>query len=256
MKKSPLAKTIQKAYKAFDLNSDIDRAYTVIDLAVEANALERQFFELNEYVDFFPMYENLLRRIESCAIGIRPDQLVNFRNVLVLLFINILSKTMSMRSGHESDLITDIRGFFELITHNLKKFGEAARVRVIREHRNKGNENLKAKIDEANDYITRDVQPQIEKWFSTLDIEMQKFVEETIALEEITIKEIKMKEENAKIIRRNSMIRLVTGVLAMVGTAVSFLGPGGAFAAAVLVAALLLHSLSNQKYIHLCCRQG
>lgn len=234
MKKSPLAKTIQKAYEAFDSNPEINRAYTVIDLVVEANALERQFFELNECVAFLPMYGNLLKRIESCAVVIQPERLVHDRVVLVLLFTTILSKTLSMRSGHESDLIIDIEKFFDLITQNIKKLDEAARVRVIEEHRNKYNEDLRAKIDEANDYIARDIQPEIEQLFSMLDVEMQKVVEETIALEEKTIKEIQRKEEIAKIIRRNSMIRLVTGVLGMVGTAVSFLGPAGAFAAAAI----------------------
>lgn len=218
-------------YDAIDLNPNISHAFAVADFAHELSTLEAQYFELNEHVDFLPFYENMLKRIESSAIAHKE---ASDRTVLALLYTTVLSKKISMQSGHQSDLIIEIENFLDLTIQNIHELDETARLRVIEEHRNRYNEDLKAKIDEANDYIAVDIQPEIRKVFSTLDIEMLEVADETIALQANTIQEIKRKQKKAEIIRRNAFMRSVAGVADTVGKMISFMGPAGKFAAAMM----------------------
>lgn len=131
-------------------------------------------------------------------------------------------------------MIVDIERFFGSIIRNIRELDEVARIRVIQELREKYNEGLQAKIDEANDFIKIDIQPEIEKMFSALDIEMRKVIDETVALRAKTTKEIKLKKENEDIIRTNAMIRIVAAVLSVVAGMVSPMG----IAAKIAVAAI------------------
>lgn len=236
LRHSSLRRAIREAYDSIDSNREINGAYAVADFAVEMNALERQFYELIEHVDLLPFYDNLRERIESYANANQPKLAVSDRKVLTLLYTTILSRTSIMRSGHKSDLIIDIESFFELIVQNIQKLDETGRIRVINQQRDRYNGDILAKIDEASDYIKNEIEPEIEKLNGALNSEMQKVIDETISLQAKTVKEIKTKEKNAKIIRRNAAIRKVTGVLDIVGKAASFLGPEGKIVAGVISA--------------------
>lgn len=236
LRHSPLRRAIRDAYDLIDSDPEISGTYAVADFAVEMNALERQFYELNEHVDLFTFYDNLRKRIESYAIANQPKLVVSDRKVLTLLCTTILSKTSIMRSGHKSDLIIEIESFFELIVRNIKELDETGRIRVINQQRDKYNSDILAKIDEASGYIKNEIEPEIEKMIKALNSEMQKIIDETISLRAKTAKEIKTKEKNAKIIRRNAAIRKVSGVLDVVGKAASFLGPEGKIVAGVISA--------------------
>lgn len=233
MKNVPFGRSTQKTYDAIESNDDINDAYTVADFVVEANALEKQHFELDEHIDFLPFYDNLLKRIESF---VSAKNKTSDREVLALLYTAILSKTSSMRSSHQSDLIIDIERYLESIIRNIKELDETSRIRAIGEHRDKYNLDLIAKIDEANEFIANDVQPEIDALFAVLDTEMREVVEETIVLQTKTIADIESKKENEKTIRSNAMIRIVTGGLKVLAEAISFFGKGGDFVAAVISA--------------------
>lgn len=96
MKNSPLLKNVRKAYDAIELNPDISRAYRVADFVLELNALEKQFYELREHVDFLPFYDSLLKRIEAHAIANENQISGSNRKLLALLYATILSKTTSI----------------------------------------------------------------------------------------------------------------------------------------------------------------
>lgn len=222
MKFFSLAKAARKLYDSIELNPDISRGYGVTDFAYELNALEKQFYELNEFVDFLPFYDKLLKRIDTAANEGKIS--ATDRKVLALLYTTIMSKTVSIRSGQNFDLIIDIEGFLDLTIQNIEEFDETTRIGLVKAHRDKYNSVLQERIDVANDFITQDIQPKIGQIFSALDIEIQNVIDETITLQKITKKEIETKQKNAKIIRRNAMIRKWTDILDVVGKMVSAYG--------------------------------
>lgn len=229
-----LAKAARKMYDSIESNPDISRAYDFADFAFELNALEKQFCELNEFVDFLPFYDNLQKRIESYSAANKGKISATDQKVLALLYTTILSKTVSIRSGQNFDLIIDIENFLDLIIQNIKEFDETTRIGLVKAHRDKYISVLEERIDEANAFITQDIQPKIGQVFSALDIEMQNVIDETITLQKITKKEIETKQKNAKIIRRIAMFRRLTDILDVM--VVSVLGAYGKMAGSAISA--------------------
>lgn len=103
--------TIKRAYEAIESNPEINNSYTVSAYANEANALEKQFFRMNEQIDMFPLYRNLLYRIESYSVTSEANLPEVDRGILRLLCTTIFGKASSIRSGHKADLIIDVEGF-------------------------------------------------------------------------------------------------------------------------------------------------
>lgn len=173
MKIPSQARTIRKAYNAIDLNGNLSSAYNLADLVIELNALEKQYYELNEFVDLLPFYENFLKRLDYYGMLNKGNVTTSNRKVLALIHTTILSKTAGMRSSHYTDLIIDIENFFELILVEIKELDETGRIKIINQQRDRYNDDILAKIDESNGFIENDVRPEIEKLFATLDSEMQ-----------------------------------------------------------------------------------
>lgn len=143
---------------------------------------------------------------------------------MALIYSTLLSKTVGMRSSHNTDFIIDIENFFELIMLEIKELDETARIELINQQRDRYNDDIMAKIDETNDFIENDVQPEIEKMFATLDSEMQNVIDEVNEWQANTAEEIERNQKNVKIIRRNVGIRMVTGLFAMVAKSIPILG--------------------------------
>lgn len=218
---------ITYTYDAINSNPDISQAYTVVDFIAELTSLEKQFNELKEYVDLMPFYNDILNRIENYVITIGEKQSVSDQEVFALLYSTILSRTLCMRSGHDSDLIIDIENFFDIIIDNVHKLDETARILMIEEHRTKYNEGINTTIDEAMDYVRNEVRPEIKKLFLTLDIEMREVLDETLARQANTNEELKSKLGNAKLIRRYAMLRKVADVFHLACETIPFLGTRG-----------------------------
>lgn len=213
MKNPTLLKIIRKAYDAINSNFIINSVYTSKEFAIEANALEKEFFELNKCIDVLPLYDDLLNRIANYSREKASDLSNVDRKVVGLLYSTLLSKTTGLRSGHRSDLIINIEEFLDIILWNIEKFDEIGRIEMITKQRDDYNEEILAKIQEANNYIENDIQPEIENIFAVLNENLQKTVNETITLKSKTIKEIQKKEAQAIIIRRNAKTRAILGII-------------------------------------------
>lgn len=224
MKIASQAKNIRKAYNAIDFNRDLSSSFNVADLVIEVNALESQFYELNEFVDLLPFYENLLKRLDDYSTLNEENISMSDRKVLALIYTTLLSKTLGMRSSHNTDFIIDIENFFELIMLEIKELDETVRIKLINQQRDRYNGDIMAKINETDDFIENDVQPEIEKLFATLDSEMQNVIDEINEWQGNTAAEIEWNQKNVKIIRRNVGVRMVTGLFAMVSKSIPYLG--------------------------------
>ncbi|XP_055309665.1 uncharacterized protein LOC129573302 [Sitodiplosis mosellana] len=204
---------IRKAYDILD-SSYLYVFYSTKSFAMEARILEEQYFKLNQHVNILPLYDNLLKRLENVT---KMGSLSEVdRKVFALLYTTLKSKTTSVRTDHNSDLIIDIENFLDLIIKNIAKLDESGRIYVINEQCNVYNDGIMAKINEANDYIENDIKLEIETNFATLHIEMQKTVNETISCQVKTIKDIQKKEANTIIIRRNAVTRSMLKVVGFV----------------------------------------
>lgn len=114
-----------------------------------------------------------------------------------------------------------IQGFLDSTLANIVKLDDIGRARVISSIRDRYKDEISDKIKEAQNYVDNDIQPEIAKIFENLDLEMHKTVNETIDLQEKTIKEIQRKQELAKKLRKKSGLQKIVGVVKSVAGVVS-----------------------------------
>lgn len=219
----PAVKIAQKAYEIINYDSTINDAYKAKDFAMEANNLERHFFELHKLMDVSPLYDDLLKRVELFSVKDEANLLSVDQKVLALIYTMLLSKTTSTRSSHASDLIINIGKFLEMTVQNVDKLDELGRIKVINEQRDEYNNVILAKIQEATNFIENDVGPEIEQVIPMLNTELKKAVLETIALQSRTIHEIQKKEEILRIIRRNVRTRRILFAIEVISKVVEII---------------------------------
>lgn len=224
------AKIVRKTYDAIDSNAYINNAYSVADFVIEVNALEKQFYELNEFVDLLPIYDSLLRRIDAYGISNEKNMSASDRKVLTLISTTILSKTMSMRSSQKSDFNIDIENSFDSIVQGITKLNETERIGMINQQRISANGDIMVRINETNEYIANDVRPEIGKLYSTLDNEMEYVMDEPLEMRATAIDGFEMHEENAKVIQKKLCIRIVTGLLHLMAGPLPLFRSGWKFA--------------------------
>lgn len=183
MKNAHQAEAIRKMYESIDSNPLINEAYTLLDLVKEANALEQHHYESGEYVDFMPFYENLLKRMNSYATVNQLNLSLADRYALTMLYTTIASKVARIRSNPISDSETRIIKFFDLMVKNVEAFHESGRLSTIQELQNHYNSDIMERIRRTDGYIQGDIQPGIERLFTTLNGAMQKLIDESIQLQ-------------------------------------------------------------------------
>lgn len=199
--------TIRQTQKILELGSDMSATSVFSSFALEANALEKQFYKSTDKYKLLPFHENLLRRIENYTMQTNEVLSPQNKQILSLIYSVIYSKTTEIRSSHSSDLIIDIEKFFELIIEKIHELETISKTKVINEQRVKYNEEIAAKRQEAIDFIRNDIEPEVEKMFSKLDEEMDKTIDEVKSMQSDAKDEIEKKEKDYKTMRRNVEIR-------------------------------------------------
>lgn len=220
-------RTIRETQQALELSSDISTTDKFTSFAMEANKLEKQFYKSTDKFKLLPFHENLLRRIEDYVENSNEILSTQNKQILALLYSVIFSKTTEIRSSHSSDLIIDIEEFFKLTVENIEDMKKLGETKVIDEERKKYNDEIAVKRKEANDFIKNDIEPEVQKMFTKLDDEMDKTIKEVKSMQTDAIEEIKKKEEDYKIMRRNVQIRKVSRIFRFVGGLASLIPSGG-----------------------------
>lgn len=217
--KNPSYQKIAKnSYELINANTAINSPYALKEFAMEANELEKQFYELNKHIDVLPFYNDLLKRLENFS-KINYQRLTNVgKKILYSLYTMIFSKIESINNGHSSDLITKVDRFIQSILTNLNELNEVGRIISINNLRDDYNDGIVKKMQEAFDFIETDITPQIEQKFVTLNIELHKTVDEINGLQLDTVQEIENKKENLRIIRRNILTRQILSIIEKAST--------------------------------------
>lgn len=226
MKKNPFKRFVEETYDAIESNPVINGAYGVGGFAMEANALEKQYNELNELFDMYPLYRNLLKRIENYS-SVNEAQMPEIdRKVLRLLHTILSGKAASIRTTQNSDLIIDIEGFLASTIRNIDSLDDIGRTRMINTQCDQYKNGLLEKVNEAKGYIENDIEPEIDRFFEKLLIEMDKTVDEVITLQAATIKEIQRKEGLAKEIEKQSKRgKILNTIKTVVSACATFVNP-------------------------------
>lgn len=200
-----LERNIRKAYQAIDSNKVITNLYKLNDFAAETN----QLYLLKKHHDNLPLYDNLLQKIRTYGNDRRVANID--REVLKILYAELVSRTMSLRRSHKSDLVIDIENFFTLITNGIENLV------YVNQFRDQFNSETLAKIGEANAYLENGIKPEIKNLFEMLEMEMQKIFDQATGMQSNTRI---ITDEMNEVIRRNVEVRSIIGIF---DTAINFL---------------------------------
>lgn len=234
--KSFLRQNLNTGMRAFDLmdfytkiekNEDIQNYYDIHGLVQELQSYEDHFYQLNSDIDFLPFYEHLIERILAFSEKYSDKTTKEEKKVLAWLYTAATSKAYGLRNNRQGYLIIDIQNYLDVAMGSIEDFKNMGKQEMINKHKNKYKEELDAKVNEAMNFIDKDVSPEFDLIYKKLDKVIEGLVEETITKQNDTLKTLSQQEKNKKELQKNMQHRLLVGVLKGIGQCVSFLGPIG-----------------------------
>ncbi|GFR13780.1 uncharacterized protein TNCT_72221 [Trichonephila clavata] len=215
-----------------EIDTVVENAYDTLGLVNEMQCLEDQFHELSQKVDFVPFYYFLLNRITRYAINPKlTERSVQHKKVLNYLYTATLGRIYNLEGRLQFSLITDIEKYLNLVTDdiqtlkNLQKLNNKAV--IVKKHTEIHKRNLDLRIEEANNFITEQIMPEIDNISFEIESKVDLLVKETIALQNQVLREkealIKKRQELEEALELKRMF----GCFKIIGQVISFLGPFG-----------------------------
>ncbi|XP_037025621.1 uncharacterized protein LOC119066998 [Bradysia coprophila] len=225
---------VQQVYWKLDGNEQVQSLYKIIDFIDELNTLELQYFDLQEYVDFLPFYESILKRLESFADKNTPNLRMDERKILATLYTSALTKANGLRRGKDSNLVIDVVTYLNTMSDTVKTLNDIGRDIVITEYRNDYEKDLDAKIDEADKLINENLMPKIKEKFEEMDESLQSVIDETVQRQDQTREEIKEQEKNLEKLQQNWILRSVLQTMNFVADIAGNAGPEAKLASTLI----------------------
>ncbi|CAL1288930.1 unnamed protein product [Larinioides sclopetarius] len=222
-------------------NNDVRMLYNTLALVDEFRDLEEKFHELSVQIDFSPFYLSLLDRISEYAKrrADDPDSSEN-KKVLNYLYTATLGRIYNLRENSETNLIIDIRKYLNLIKENIKILKDQQTINnkanVINKYKENYKKGIDRKIEEANSLIEEHISPEIQNINEEIDDELNSLVEETIAKQKQAEKDLQKLAEKKEELVDALTTKGLFGVFHIIGGIVSFLGPVGKIAGAIIEA--------------------
>lgn len=234
LKSSIRLEEIQSVYDSVESNENVRGLYGAKDFVYEFSELEKQFFELNEQLDFLPFYDSLLGQIESFSKDRFKSSTAEDRKILASLYTAVLTKTNGLRNGRFTNLVIDVQKYLDVAIGTIEKLNELGKTKVVNEYRDKYESELNAKIDEANTLIQKDVTPMIETRTREVNDEFEMVIEETTAKQNQTREKIQEQDAAIEKLKRNMVLRAALGSLDVFGKVLGCAGPEGKLAGAII----------------------
>ncbi|KAF8764966.1 hypothetical protein HNY73_022989 [Argiope bruennichi] len=228
--------SLVKFYDQLNKNNEVNKFYETEGLAGEFIDMENQFNFIKKGVDFYPFYKSLLKRIGEFSDKYKAsgDQKI----VLSYLYAAVLSKINSLKESNESDLIIDIEKYLDTIKTDmdiLKNLENSNnKVNAVDKMKREYKSRIDEKIQEAKSFIENTVDQEINKISEEIDNKIDLLIIETISLQKEAQKAkddlIKKKKE----LQNTLGLRKLFDYFKSLGRIVSFLGPYGMAAGALI----------------------
>ena len=228
-------------YEFLGSNSKITDYYSTLDLVNELKMIEEQSLRSNKLDknDLAFVYKSLLQRVSTYAERLdKNDQKTQeHRKVLGYLYAAILSKS-SFLNINESSLVIDVSGYLDLVSEDIRTLKDLqkrdSKIKIIQKYKTEFKERIDKKIEEGNDLIKKEIMPALDKISDEIDQKFDSLIKEVLELER------RAEEDKAKLIEKKHqlesqlVIHMVSNIFKSIGLGLSFLGPWGAVAGAVV----------------------
>lgn len=225
---------LDEFYEKIENNTDVQAVYSPHAFGRELQSLENHFYKLNNEIDFLPFYDSLVDRINNFSQTNNETTTVEDRKILAWLYTSAVSKAQGLKTNRYTSLVIDILTYFDSSIGTINRFNDANKIEIMNNTKNQYEGELNAKINEATNLISTEIQPEINNILGGFDTALDSLVDETIALENATEEHIHELEEARKKLQENMGLHLLTGIFKGIGQFMGFLGPLGEAAGAAI----------------------
>ncbi|PNF35396.1 hypothetical protein B7P43_G01748, partial [Cryptotermes secundus] len=140
----------------------VQNTYDAVALVNEMLMLEDRFYQRRNDVEFLPLYQSLLERLTRYAASTKPgENSAQYKKVLSYLYTAILGKIQAMRRSSECSLVTNMEGYLGGALEHVKKIERISKLDAITRISNDYRDKINEKITSANDFISREILPEI-----------------------------------------------------------------------------------------------
>lgn len=230
LSKNTWESSLRKFVENIETSAELQALYNIHTFVDEIMSLEKHYFQLREKIAFRPFYVSLLNRLNIYEQTI-PQSDEN-RKVLNYLYAAVLSQINSNIASQRT--ILNLRDYLteaQIHITDIRVIG-----REIRLHNTQiqYTNSLNAKMDSAKELIGLKILPEMNRNLDLIESNFVALVDETIEKKKQVNNKIEEYEEKLREMKRAMRRQKIFGGLKILGSALSFFGPVGAAAGAVI----------------------
>ncbi|GFT70513.1 uncharacterized protein NPIL_152991 [Nephila pilipes] len=227
-KKYPLTQFLDQ----LESNDKIKNEYDTLGLINELQTLEKQYYKLNEEINFLPFYQSLLNRINEYAKSLKENENSDkYLKVLKYLYTATQGQIYNLKDSPASDLIIDTLGYLDIIKDDILILKDLKNTNIkadmIKKFKDYYKRSIDDKIKEAETFIKEQLMPEMEHINIQIESEIDSLIDETVELKKQAKEEIvdlvKKKEE----VRRKFQLRGIFNCIKLIAQVATFLSPIG-----------------------------
>jgi hypothetical protein len=210
------------------LGSDlrVQSTYGTVALVNEMQMLEDRFYQRRNDVDFLPLYQSLLQRVTRYAASRKPgENSAQYKKVLSYLYTAILGKILTLRQSSECSLVTNMDGYLDSTLEYVRKVEEINKLDAITRINNGYKDTINEKITSANDFISREILPEIETIGNETEATIDSLISELIEMRKNVRAEEKALMKKQKELENSLFNKITSGILNFISGALSLLNP-------------------------------
>lgn len=215
-------------------NKKITELYDTFGYVNEFDALERQYLQLENKLQFEPFLNNLLDRIVEYSEEVK-DKPVE-KKVLSFLYTTTLSKLYMGRNKISNNTVYDLNGTLTRIKEDIDNLKNIQSREIIKNYQNEYKTSLEVKKNEAKKIIDMDVKTEIDNIFNTIDNHIDRLLVEIVEDHKSTQQDILKNKEMKRELEEKMILRLMLAPLKIAAPIVSLFGPQGAIVGTLLTA--------------------
>jgi hypothetical protein len=210
------------------LGSDlrVQSTYDAVALVNEMQMLENRFYERRNDVDFLPLYQSLLQRVTRYAASRKPgENSAQYKKVLSYLYTAILGKIQALRQSSECSLVTNMDGYLDSTLEYVRKVEKISKLDAITRISNDYKDKINEKIISANDFISREILPEIETIGNETEATIDSLISEIIEMRKNVREEEEALRKKQKELENSLFYKITSGIVNFISGALSVLNP-------------------------------
>lgn len=210
------------------LGSDlrVQSTYDTLALVSEMQMLENRFYQTRNNVDFLPLYQSLLQGLTRYAARRKPNEnSAQYQKVLGYLYTATLSKIQALRQSSERSLVTNLDSYLDIAVEYVRKVEEIGKRDAIARISNDYKDKINEKIISANDFINKEILPQIKIIGDETEATIDSLISEIIEMRKNVREDEKALRKKKEELEDSLSNKIISAIVNFISGALSLLNP-------------------------------